>query len=268
VVTAQTSRLPRFGIIKLSNASPGVRFPEESPASVMSLATRRLQPELMDAPDVAEGPHRHALAGLGRINRLSLSAAILWPALRELAKSQAPRPLRVLDLACGGGDVLCDLLRRATRQRLRIEAHGIDRSPVAIDTATRTALRAGVSPTFSTGDVLKGEWPGGMDVVMCSLFLHHLENEEVVRLLTRMREAAGRSVLANDLVRSRAGYWLAWCGCRLLTRSPIVHVDGPRSVEGAFTPTEIRDLATRAGLSGLRCTRHWPQRFLLRRDCP
>jgi hypothetical protein len=98
------------------------------------------------------------------------------------------------------------------------------------------------------------------------LFLHHLEEQDVVGLLQRMRESAALAVLANDLVRSRVGYWLAWWGCRALTRSSIVHVDGPRSVEGAFTLDEARDMASRAGLTGLRLTRHWPERFLLRWD--
>ena len=232
----------------------------------MTLSERRLQPELMDAPDVEERAHRHALAGLGRINQLSFSSGILWPSLRQLARRCHRRPLRVLDLASGGGDVLCGLVRRARRAGIQLEVHGIDRSPLAVETATATALRLGVEARFEVGDVLAGEWPEGMDVVMCSLFLHHLEEQDVVGLLQRMRESAALAVLANDLVRSRVGYWLAGWGCRALTRSSIVHVDGPRSVEGAFTLDEARDMASRAGLTGLRLTRHWPERFLLRWD--
>jgi 2-polyprenyl-3-methyl-5-hydroxy-6-metoxy-1,4-benzoquinol methylase len=232
----------------------------------MTLSERRLQPELMDAPDVEERAHRHALAGLGRINQLSLSAGMLWPCLRDLAHRQHPRPLRVLDLASGGGDVVCGLARRARRAGLTLDIHGLDRSPVAVETAIATARKQGVAARFAVGDVLAGEWPEGIDVVMCSLFLHHLEEADVVRLLQRMRESAAQTVLANDLVRSRLGYWLAWWGCRALTRSSIVHVDGPRSVAGAFTLDEARDMAARAGLTGVRLTRHWPERFLLRWD--
>jgi 2-polyprenyl-3-methyl-5-hydroxy-6-metoxy-1,4-benzoquinol methylase len=232
----------------------------------MTLSERRLQPELMDAPDVEERAHRHALAGLGRINQLSLSAGMLWPCLRDLAHRQHPRPLRVLDLASGGGDVVCGLARRARRAGLTLDIHGLDRSPVAVETAIATARKQAVVARFEVGDVLAGEWPEGIDVVMCSLFLHHLEEADVVRLLQRMRESAAQAVLANDLVRSRLGYWLAWWGCRALTRSSIVHVDGPRSVAGAFTLDEARDMAARAGLTGVRLTRHWPERFLLRWD--
>jgi 2-polyprenyl-3-methyl-5-hydroxy-6-metoxy-1,4-benzoquinol methylase len=245
---------------------PSVSRPFSHEPSGMTLSARRLQPELMDAPDVEERAHRHALAGLGRINRFSLSSGILWPSLRESARRRQPHPLRVLDLASGGGDVLCGLARRAQRAGLHLEAHGIDRSPVAVDTARALAQRCGVDARFEVGDVLDGKWPERIDVVMCSLFLHHLPDDDVVRLLRRMREAATVAVLANDLLRSRVGYWLAWWGCRALTRSAIVHVDGPRSVEGAFTREEALGLARQAGLTGVRLTRHWPERFLLRWD--
>jgi hypothetical protein len=78
-----------------------------------------------------------------------------------------------------------------------------------------------------------------------------------------MAAAARRAVLVCDLHRSWLGYSLAWVGCRLLTRSPIVHVDGPRSVEAAFAVSEIAALAGRSGLDGAVITQHWPERWLL-----
>jgi 2-polyprenyl-3-methyl-5-hydroxy-6-metoxy-1,4-benzoquinol methylase len=117
---------------------------------------------------------------------------------------------------------------------------------------------------FFEQDALGPPLPGGYDVVACSLFLHHLDEPDAVKLLARMAEATERLVLVNDLVRSRLGWMLAYFGTRLLTRSRIVHVDGPRSVEGAFTPAEALRLAKSAGLAGARVSRHWPERFMLR----
>ncbi|MFN5696272.1 MAG: hypothetical protein ACK486_04460 [Cyanobacteriota bacterium] len=63
---------------------------------------------------------------------------------------------------------------------------------------------------------------------------------------------------------------LTWVGTRLLSRSPIVQIDGPLSVGGAFQLDEVRQLASAAGLAGAQITRFWPERFLLswRRDAP
>lgn len=225
--------------------------------------SRRLQPEVMDQPGLDPGRHRQALRGLGRINFWSGSAGTLWPPLADLARALAPRPPRVLDLATGGGDVPIRLWHKARRAGLPLVVEGCDVSPVAVGHAAREAGRRGADVRFFAADALAGDLPAGYDAVVCSLFLHHLTEEQAVGLLRRMAAAAGRLVLVNDLVRSRAGLLLARLGTRLLSLSPVVHVDGPRSVEGAFTVEEARELARRAGLRGATVEPRWPCRFLL-----
>ena len=95
------------------------------------------------------------------------------------------------------------------------------------------------------------------------MFLHHLADEQALLFLQKMRQAARHMALVNDLARSRWGYLAAWLGTRVLTRSDVVHIDGPRSVAAAFTLDEVRDLAERAGWNGALLTRRWPWRFLL-----
>jgi SAM-dependent methyltransferase len=226
------------------------------------LSTRNRQPELMDRPGLAMDEHRRALAGLARINWLSGSSRILWPALEKLARSNAG-VVRVLDLACGSGDVTLALARRAARWGQRMEFVGYDASEVAVGVARANARKSGLAVEFFHADVLRSELPAGFDAIACSLFLHHLDGGNAEGLLRRMADRARRLVLVNDLVRSRAGYFLASVACRLLTSSRIVRVDGPLSVEGAFTPGEALALATRAGLVGTTVHRRWPQRFLL-----
>ena len=218
----------------------------------------------MDQPGIDPIEHRRALRGLVRINRLSFSAGILWPSIRRLAREIAPQPLRILDLACGAGDVAIALSKRASAVNLAVEIAGCDLSDVAIDFAQRRAADARADVSFRALDVLNDDLPSGFDVVVCSLFLHHLDEADAIRLLRKMGDAAGRLVLVNDLARSPIGYIAAWAGTRLLTRSPIVHFDGPLSVEGAFTPAEALALAEQAGLTGATVRRRWPFRYLLR----
>ena len=78
-----------------------------------------------------------------------------------------------------------------------------------------------------------------------------------------MGQAAKQLLLVNDLVRSRLGYLLAFAGTRLLSRSQMVHVDGPLSVRGAFKPAEALALALKAGLAGATVSWRWPFRYLL-----
>jgi 2-polyprenyl-3-methyl-5-hydroxy-6-metoxy-1,4-benzoquinol methylase len=234
------------------------------------LSRRRRRPELLDQPGLAPARHAHALRGLARINLLSGSARILWPPLLALGERLRPGPLRLLDVATGAGDVPIRLWRRARAAGLDWQISGCDLSPVAVDHARERAARGGAAVTFFTHDALNGPPLTGYDAVTCSLFLHHLDDEDAVRLLRRMAglgdappSSGPHLVLVNDLARSLTGWALAYVGTRLLSTSGVVHTDGPLSVEGAYTPEEARALAERAGLHGARVVRRWPCRFLL-----
>jgi 2-polyprenyl-3-methyl-5-hydroxy-6-metoxy-1,4-benzoquinol methylase len=228
----------------------------------VSLRERNLQPELMDQPDLDPQSHQRALLALRRINVLSRTAGIVWPALRRLAR-QRDRPLRVLDIASGGGDVTLGIWRRARRANLPLEIVGLDMSPVAVEHARSLAKAAGADIEFRVGNVLDQPLPADFDVIMTSLFLHHLTRADAERLLAAMAQAARHLVVVNDLRRSTIGYLLAQAVCRVITRSPVVRVDGPRSVAGAFTLAEIRSMCAAADLTPISLRRRWPWRFLL-----
>lgn len=229
--------------------------------------SRKLVPEMMDEPDLDAGLHRAALAGLRRINRWSRTDAVLWQCLQPVA-ARSNRPLRVLDLACGGGDVLRSLAARAIHAEVGIEWAGCDVSPLALDVARQQSADAGVPGIrWFQHDVVRDGVPPGYDVTLCTLFLHHLSESEAESLLSSMADASPM-VLVDDLVRTRAGYLLAWCGSRILTRSPVVRFDGPQSVRAAFSMKELRRLAEQSGLPAVAIRRHWPQRMLLTSERP
>ena len=169
----------------------------------------------------------------------------------------------MLDVACGAGDVAIGLAKRARAQATRLAIEGCDVSPTAVAYATRRSQHKGVDLRFFEHDVINTPLPAAYDVVVCSLFLHHLEEEQAVRLLGALYAAARSLVIVSDLDRSRMGLLLAWLGTRLLSRSPVVHVDSLRSVRAAFTRKEAVGLAARAGLRSSQLTRHWPCRWRL-----
>jgi SAM-dependent methyltransferase len=224
---------------------------------------RRLEPEIIDQPDLAVDRHRHALRGLERINWWSGSVRLFWPALASLAREQAPRAIRVLDVGAGGGDVLRALRRRAARAGLPMTLDGCDRSAAAVAYAQERADAAGAGLRFFAHDVLAGELPDDYDAVVCSLFLHHFDEQQSIAILRRMAAATRHFVLINDLRRCFSGWLLAHVAGRVLTTSGVVHVDGPRSVAAAWTRCEVTALAQRAGLVGATYRRYWPCRFLL-----
>lgn len=227
------------------------------------LRSRVRQEEWMDDPALDRRSHVAALRGLSRINWISRVTAGLWSPLRALAL-RLGRPVRVLDVASGAGDVPLGLARRARREGIALEADGCDISRRAVAVARARAARAGLPVRFRVTDALNAPLPSGYDVITSTLFLHHLASHRAIDLLVRMREGATHLVLVDDLRRSAGGLWMAVIGTRLLTRSPVVHVDGPRSVRAAFTPAELAGLAGQAGMGDATITPHWPWRQQLR----
>lgn len=233
------------------------------PATSWSFGSRQVQAEWMDEPALSDQAHHHALKGLARINWWSGSGRIVWSGVRRLTRATGQTHLTVLDVATGGGDVPLALWRRAKRAGLDLRIVACDLSEVALDHAQRQARKQRAHIEFVRLDALHDDFPGNFDVVCSSLFMHHLRDQDAVRLLSRMRAAARRVVLVNDLLRTPAAYALALVATRLFTRSPVVHVDGPRSVANGFTRDEARRLAEQAGLHNAAIHWRWPFRFLL-----
>lgn len=218
-------------------------------------------PELMDQPDAVGVPLRQALAGLGRVHLLTRTAPHVWKSIRTWAAERGVSKIQALDIACGRGDVLCALSRYARRDGFDFRGVGIDRNESVVSCA-REFSRGCESVTFHSGNALSFDGHG-YNVIFCTLFLHHLSDVQACQLLSRMTEKSEGLVLIHDLLRSRAGYFLARLGTRALSRSRMVREDGPRSVRSAFTSRELANICSKAGLQNCEIRRVWPNRLEL-----
>lgn len=252
-------------VLTISGASDGVsegKFGARAARWWHGLNERLREPEIMDQPNLDARRHQRALRGLARLNWISNSSGILWPSVVELS-SRLGRTISILDLATGGGDVPIGLWQRARRASVNVELCGLDISSRAVEVAAARAARQGAKIRFDQHDVLQADLPSGFDMIVCSLFMHHLSREEAIELLINMSAAAGHRVLVNDLVRGRQEFVLASAAARLLTLSSVVWFDAPRSVRAAFTLQEMRELAAEAGMNGATVAPRWPCRMLL-----
>jgi SAM-dependent methyltransferase len=223
---------------------------------------RDRQPEWMDDPSLPKDEHLRALAGLARLNRCSGVAGSMYRHLRRHALAQGNRPLCVLDVASGAGDVPIAWARRAKRDGLPIQLTLLDVSGVAVEEQQRRARDLGLSILSLQHDCLNTPLPLGFDVVTSSLFMHHLDDHQAFRLLQSMQAATENALLICDLERSRLALALVSIAAQLLTRSPIVHKDAALSVRGAYTMSEFKKLAESALARPVRIQRAFPCRFV------
>jgi 2-polyprenyl-3-methyl-5-hydroxy-6-metoxy-1,4-benzoquinol methylase len=229
------------------------------------LESRQLVPERMDDPALPSAEHDRALAGLARLNSLARSAAILWPHVRaELRRAAADGHVAtVLDVATGSGDIPVTLARWASRERIPARWIGVDASAHALGRAAERSAAAGIALELHRAEATR-PLPASADIVISSLFMHHLARAQAVDALRAMAGATRAVLLVSDLRRSVPGLALAWTAARALSRSPVVHFDAVASVRGAFTERELGEIAAEAGLHDATVRRAWPQRMLLR----
>jgi SAM-dependent methyltransferase len=237
------------------------------------MRARELQPELMDDPAIDPQAHRHALAGLARLNRVSDAGGPLWRGVRMLLGPRKRASL--LDVATGSGDVLASIARRARREGVQLDLLAADISAVALE-QTRARLghsaqggqggQGGQGVRLLAGDVVERGLAlrdGEVDISVCSLFLHHLTEAGAVRVLAEMARVSKIGVVVTDLRRCRAGLVAAQVIPRMVTRSAVVHTDAVLSVRAAWTTWELASLAAQAGMPGAIVQRSWPWRMRL-----
>ena len=218
------------------------------------LSERHRQNEIMDAPDLPLAHFVETLKGLGTVNAVTRSASLMWPDLKAASARHPARAIRVLDVACGG----------AAKNGLKVEMAGCDLSATAVTYARDEAAKAGAPIEFFVHRVPHDPLPDGYDLLMSTLFLHHLDEDAAISFL---RDAAAKCrdrIVIQDLVRSTKSYWFARLGTNLLLLSDICRLDGRTSVEGAFTRREALELAREAGLAGVEVVSRLPFRYLIR----
>ena len=218
----------------------------------------------MDAPDLPAARLIETLKGLRLVNTVTQSSRLMWPDLVAAARRHPGETLRVLDVACGGGDVLITLARWAKKASLDVELAGCDASEEAVSYARESAARVGARINFFELKVGRDPLPEGYHMIMSTLFLHHLDEGDAIAFLREGAAKARDRLVIQDLLRSRLSYWFARAGTRLLLLNDICRLDGRTSVEGAFTRGEASELARAAGLENAEIVPRFPFRYLIR----
>ena len=227
------------------------------------MQSRVLVPERMDDPNLDRDEHFRALRGLQRINRLTGNAQLAWRQIQQLAREQGLNHVRVLDVATGAADIPIALHARAQAAGLELEVDACDVSPQALELAQTNCEHAGTTIRLLELDVLSEPIPDGYDMVISSQFLHHLTDDQAQSVLANMASAVHHRVVVVDLVRSTFNWCQVWLATRVLSRSHVVHFDGPQSIRAAFTVAEIAAIANRVDFDAVSIRGHWPCRFTL-----
>lgn len=218
--------------------------------------------ELMDAPDADPHLVEKSLRFLRRMNRLLSYTRSTLLHLERFSKQWKPdEAIRIIDFATGSADLPRAILRWADRRGFQnVRVTGVDLHA----TTARAALTLNPDPRISIVRADVRELPfadESFDYATTGLFLHHLDDDDVVRVLAAMTRVSRRGIIAGDLIRCRRAY--AWIKLLTLWANPIVKHDGPASVAQGFSREEVLTLRERAGADFAAYFEHFGHRFVL-----
>ena len=101
------------------------------------------------------------------------------------------------------------------------------------------------------------------DYAICSLFTHHLTDEQVVSVLPEMSCVVRRSIFVIDLERSPMAWVLFGLYSFAFRISRLVREDGLLSIRRSFRQEELMNLGEKAGLRDVRVLRVRRYRIVL-----
>ena len=233
----------------------------------MKLAVRSHEPELMDTEPCGFEIFRDCLKDLSAVNRLTLAYGPTLGFLERLRRDgRLPqgRPLRVLDVGSGYGDMLRRIDVWAVRNRLPVDLVGVDLNPWSARAAGE-ATPAEARIRWLTADAFA--YDGPIDLIISSLFTHHLDDVTLVRFLAWMEARAELAWFVNDLHRLAFPYYGFALLARLMRWHRFVRHDGPLSIARSFRPEDWRGFVADAGLDlgQIEITRRFPFRLCVAR---
>jgi len=204
---------------------------------------RSSEMEIMDDFTMEGALFRDTLDKLEIINRFLGGNSVTINGLKNLLKNQSKnKTITIVDLGCGNGDILRDVAKFGRKNNYSFNLIGIDANLAAIEYAKELSKEYS-ELSFKTLDILSEDFKKqSYDVVLCTLFLHHFKNEELISFLKTTTNKATIGVVVNDLHRHKLAYYLFKL-IGFFIKNKMVRQDGLTSVLRAFKREDLENIA-------------------------
>jgi hypothetical protein len=224
---------------------------------------RSQEPEIMDDLDY-NGPILHdALDKLAKINQWlggnKVTVNALKKALKDHPKSE---PITIIDLGCGGGDILREVSRFGKKQGFQFQLIGIDANAHTVAYASELSQDYD-NLEFRAMDIFSEAFENlQYDLVLTTLFLHHFTEEELVHFLKPVLEKSKLGIVVNDLHRHKLAYYLFKLMCTAFNiKNRTIVEDGLTSVLRGFKRPELESISEKIN-ANYEISWKWAFRFL------
>lgn len=210
---------------------------------LVDTSNRSSETEIMDDFTMKGVLFRDTLDKLEIINRLFGGNKVTIKGLKELLKNKSKNKIiTIVDLGCGHGDILRDIAKFGRKNNYTFRLIGIDANIAAIAYAKELSCEYS-ELSFKAIDIFSEDFKKqSYDIVLCTLFLHHFKNNELISFLKMTIERATIGVVVNDLHRHKLAYYLFKL-IGFFVKNKMIREDGLTSILRAFKKKDLENIS-------------------------
>jgi len=222
------------------------------------LSQRSLEKERLDKGEYTPEEYARWEKEMWHIHRFFGEIKAMRKTIIADIKLSANEPISILDVGAGNGGLLFALKGKLPKHNL--STVGVEMNPLAVTSIQENGIEA------VRANAMKLPFAdASFSYVMCSLFLHHLDEDASVSLLREMKRVASRRIYVIDLDRSLTSFYLYRLFGSLILQKFTLD-DGALSIRRAYREAELLALAESAGLKSATVTRSAINRLVLSAD--
>ncbi len=234
---------------------------------IINTKYRTKQVELMDDFTMTGELLVKTLDQLASINKWLGGNSITLNGLKKLLKNEAKnRPITIIDLGCGNGDMLRKVADYGKKESYHFKLIGIDANKYTVNYAKKLSENY-TEISYLQQDVFSSEFKKmSYDIVLSTLFLHHFTEEEIMDLLSSVLKKSTLGIIVNDLHRHPMAYYLFKLLC-LTIQNPMVKQDGLISILRGFKKEDLQKISKQLnGISNIQWKWAFRYQWILKRS--
>lgn len=195
--------------------------------------------EIMDDFTLEGDRLRVNLDILSSINKWLGGNQISLQGIQELLHAYpAGQKFVIADLGCGNGDMLRKVSKLGDQLGFQFTLIGIDANLDTINYAKELSTEF-KNISYMQMNIFSKEFDEiTYDIVLSTLFLHHLNDEEIIGKLNQLNKNARIGIIVNDLHRSQLAYIL-FSILSFFINNKIIRNDGLVSIRRGFKKQEL-----------------------------
>ncbi len=198
--------------------------------------------ELMDDFRGSEQELKVILDDITRVNTILGGSKITLNAVFRLIKKNRKKSYTIIDVGCADGNMLRELALTARKLKIEVNLIGVDLNGDALRIAREKSVDFPEISYFEK-DILSDDLNDfKCDIVMNTLMMHHLPDNEILKFIKQFSNLASIGVVINDLHRSIWAYYLFPIFSLIFIKTDVAKIDGLISISKGFKKKDLQSI--------------------------